>query len=330
MNIPSQSKSETLHHAVIVVLVSTVLGALALMNGTISVVRAQSVSRIGQVDGLATETIDGVSHAVEYYAGSPDQRTSKQQLERLAIQVASEDRVEVFPDPSLGLGSAITIVRATRVVILDANERTQYRTWSSTVTDLLKERQIILGKDDSINLDKNKTLEDEMTITITRVQVTEIDEQEAISFTKVSVDDPTMDKGQSKVLQAGKNGVRTKTYRIRRENGQQVEKKLIDTETTTEPVTEKTARGTKVTILGSGQATWYALRHGFGAASNVLPYGTKVHVVNTSNGKSVDVTIDDHGIQGSAIIDLDAEAFTQIAPLGAGRIMVRLEKYYGN
>jgi rare lipoprotein A len=62
------------------------------------------------------------------------------------------------------------------------------------------------------------------------------------------------------------------------------------------------------------------------AASNTLPYGTMVHVVNTSNGKSVDVKVVDHGIQGSAIIDLADEAFQKIAPLGQGVVQVRLEK----
>ena len=56
-----------------------------------------------------------------------------------------------------------------------------------------------------------------------------------------------------------------------------------------------------------------------------LPYGTKV-LVRASNGREVVVKIVDHGIQGGAIIDLSREAFSQLAPLGAGRILVTLEK----
>lgn len=59
-----------------------------------------------------------------------------------------------------------------------------------------------------------------------------------------------------------------------------------------------------------------------------MPFGTRVRVVNLSNGQSTIVTINDRGIQGSAVIDLDADSFAAIAPLGAGRINVRLEKVY--
>jgi rare lipoprotein A (peptidoglycan hydrolase) len=38
------------------------------------------------------------------------------------------------------------------------------------------------------------------------------------------------------------------------------------------------------------------------------------------------VTIVDRGIQSSAIIDLSAEAFKQLATLGTGKISVTLEK----
>lgn len=307
------------------------IASLCISAGASTLTHADSSTHIGQVKGQTVDAIEGVDHTVYFYAGPPDERTALQQLDDLHVAVAPEDRIEAFPDPALGLGSALTVTRATLITVVDANQRSDYRTWVSTVADLLDEQEISIGKDDSIDKDEKETIEDKMTITITRVEVTEVDEKESIAFSKVSVDDSTMEKGESKLLQAGKNGVRTKTFRVRRENGKEVERKLINTEITTEPVTEKTAKGTKVVVFGSGEATWYKRPgHTAGAASNTLPFGTKVHVVNLTNSKSVDVTINDRGIQGSAIIDLNKEAFEKIAPLGAGRISVRMEKYYGN
>lgn len=308
-------------------IVLAVLGLAILPVQPTAAVAAGSILQ-GEVRGQSIEQIDGVDHIVERYVGRPDGRSVSYQLSQLAVALASEDRVEAFPNPQLGLGSSIRITRATEVTVIDGTVSTFYRTWVTTVDELLQEQRLELGQDDTVSLDIHTTLVNKMTIDITRVELTELNETESIPFKKNTVDNSALEKGQTKLIQAGQPGLRTKRFRVRRENGLQVEKQLIDSQVTTEPVTEQTVRGTHVTVYGTGEATWYALKSGFGAAHNTLPKGTRVHVVNLSNGRSVDVVISDRGIQGSAIIDLTKAAFEQIAPLGAGRINVRIEKDY--
>jgi rare lipoprotein A len=61
------------------------------------------------------------------------------------------------------------------------------------------------------------------------------------------------------------------------------------------------------------------------AAHRTLPFGTVVTVTNLANGQSVRVTINDRGpFIGGRIIDLNDEAFRQIASLGSGVIRVRI------
>ena len=78
-----------------------------------------------------------------------------------------------------------------------------------------------------------------------------------------------------------------------------------------------------------GRASWYNFRPGLFAASNVYSPGQKVRVYHDASGKYVDVVINDYGpdpkIYPDRVIDLQKEAFTQLAPLGAGVITVRLE-----
>ena len=307
---------------------------VALLNlSSVNSVFADGTGQIynGQVKGESVEKINNVDHKTERYIGRPDGRTVTEQLNLISVQLNPEDKVDAFPDPALGLGSAILVTRATPITIKDGNQSKVVRTWTSTVSDLLTEQKIELGNDDKIDPSKDTTLVSNMTITITRVAVTQISETEPISFSSTTVNDATMEKGQTKLLVVGKNGVRTKTYQVRRENGVEVSRVLLSNKVTTDPIAQKTAVGTKVVVFGTGTATWYSRPgHTAGAASNTLPAGTKVHVVNVSNGKTVDVTIDDHGIQGSAVIDLDKEAFQQIGTLGQGVASVRLEKYYGN
>ncbi|MFN4361883.1 MAG: septal ring lytic transglycosylase RlpA family protein [Hylemonella sp.] len=62
------------------------------------------------------------------------------------------------------------------------------------------------------------------------------------------------------------------------------------------------------------------------AAHRTLPFGTRVKVTNTQNGKTVVVRVNDRGpfVKGR-IIDLSSSAFKNIASLNAGVVPVRIQ-----
>jgi rare lipoprotein A len=62
------------------------------------------------------------------------------------------------------------------------------------------------------------------------------------------------------------------------------------------------------------------------AAHRTLPFGTRVKVTNTQNGKTVVVRVNDRGpfVKGR-IIDLSSSAFKSIASLNAGVVPVRIQ-----
>jgi uncharacterized protein YabE (DUF348 family) len=242
----------------------------------------------------------------------------------LGIRLYPEDKVQVFPSPEMHLGSQITIKRALPVVVDDAGQIIISRTWTSQVKDFLTEQKIILGEKDRINPDLTTWLRPDLRITITRVAETEIKEEEIIAYKTISKNDPNMDKGQTRVEQAGKNGTKVKTYLVRRENGVEVSRALIKEEITQESQDKIVYVGTRVVVLGQGMATWYDLISGMTAAHNTLPRYSYVRVTAVNSGRSVVVKIVDRGIQSNAIIDLSADAFSQLAPLGAGIIPVVL------
>lgn len=82
-------------------------------------------------------------------------------------------------------------------------------------------------------------------------------------------------------------------------------------------------------ILVTGQASWYAHKKGNFAASPDFPKGSRVRVRNVATGAYVDVTINDYGpdrgLFPNRVIDLEKNAFSRIAKLGAGIIQVRVE-----
>lgn len=296
--------------------------------------------------GVHAEEIEGMLHQVEYHYGAPLTYSWQEMLKEKSVDFYPEDRISAFPDPKLGLGSQIVIKRANQIVINDAGQQKTVRTWANNIDGVLAENNIAIGESDIISPAKDKTLASLVgsehnvvsrdgrensnptitEITITRVSNTEVREQEEIAYKTITKEDNTLEKGTTKKEQVGKKGTKELTYKIRRENNQEVEKKLVKNEILRQAQDEVILKGTKVVVYGTGTATWYDWIGGMTAASNTLPQGTIVKVVNLENGKSVEVKIVDHGIKGSAIIDLSDTAFSQLAPLNKGTIKVRVEK----
>lgn len=62
------------------------------------------------------------------------------------------------------------------------------------------------------------------------------------------------------------------------------------------------------------------------AAHRTLPFGTKVKVTNTKNGKSVIVKINDRGPHSkSRVLDLSKSAFNEIGSINSGVLDVEME-----
>jgi len=71
-------------------------------------------------------------------------------------------------------------------------------------------------------------------------------ETQTIPFETQTVDDNTIEYGQTVVRTAGVNGEKTLKYEVTYENDEIVSKELKGEEITTQPITEVIARGTKV------------------------------------------------------------------------------------
>ncbi len=282
----------------------------------------------GPTIGQSVTTVDGIDHLVETVLIPVGYQSLSDGLTVISVELHPEDQFTAIPDPAFGIGSVVTITRATPVTILDGKTTSERRTWTHSVRELLDEASITLGQRDRIQPSLDTPLTSDLAITITRVGVSEEGTTEEIPFKTITKQESELEKGKRRVEQAGRVGLKRLVYAVTRENGDEVGRTLVGTETVREPQEKIISEGTKVISYGSGQATWYGLKSGFGAAHNSLPSGTRVKVTNLSTGKSVDVIVNDHGIRGSAIIDLTREAFAQIAPLGAGWIQVRLEKDY--
>lgn len=293
-------------------LVLTTLVMFALIYGIKGIHHSKAVEGGGIVKGVFVEKIDDVDHEKVIQYGASGLYSVDEMLDKLGIELYDEDRVTAFPDPALGIGSKIEIVRANPVVVNDAGNIETYRTWAQKVGDFIDESGVELGTQDEVSVAMDDKIEKGMEIEITRVAVSEFVEYEDIDYDVIKKDDPTMEKGVTQIEQYPEYGVRELTYEVRRENGEEISRELIGSEITKEPVDKVVLVGTKVIVLDQGGASYVQGYPEMTAAHKTLPMGSKV-LVRASNGNEVVVTIVDRGpFVPGRVIDLSEDAFAAL------------------
>ncbi|MGE5461156.1 MAG: ubiquitin-like domain-containing protein [Solirubrobacterales bacterium] len=225
-------------------------------------------------------------------------------------------------------GSSVGTSRTVAVDVVVLGKDHFVVTDATTVRELLSAMGIEPDGDDRVRPSPRTPLHDGMHVRYARVTTHVRDVEVPIPFTTLSVYSDQLDPGRVRVTRQGSNGLMIETYRVRIVNGEVVGRVLLDRRVVTEAISQRRLVGRAETIHGTqvGEASYYTFSPGNGltAAHPWLPFGTVVTVTNLANGKTVTVTINDRGPFGGRVIDLSEEAFSRIAPLGAGVCQVRL------
>ncbi|MFC1656909.1 G5 domain-containing protein [Patescibacteria group bacterium] len=272
----------------------------------------------GEVRGVYSERMD-----METYFAPHGTASLEEAYSALGLTIYPEDKVWVFPDPSLGIGSHIDIIRAPILYINDGGTKWIGRSWQETVADYMTEVGLALNPNDEVTPHPGSLIESGMQVSIKRVTKSTFKEEVTVPYSTKYIDDNTLEKGKYETIQNGINGKKEVIYQITTENGKEVDKDIIS-ETILQNVQNKIiARGTKILYkyLNNGSATYV---NGYPAMSCAFRgyYGRTLRVTNMSNGKSVIVKVVDWGPAPwtGHYIDLSSDAFSKLAPLGAGII----------
>lgn len=257
------------------------------------------------------------------------EKTVKEFLETRGLSLREGDHIFPDADSLIFSGTQIIILRAHEMrVTIDGREQV-FHTRAVTVGQALEESMLTIDTDDIVKPNRETFAESGMSVVVTRVEIEELSIEKSIPFEKKVSEDNDLSWRKNIVTQKGENGVKKLTYRVSKHDGKEVNRKLLNTETIKEPITEITTQGTLVKLGKShtGGASWYAWTGTMAAANPWLPKGSFVRVTNVDNGKSVIVVINDRGpFVPGRIIDLDKVAFAKIASIGAGVINVKMEE----
>ena len=245
------------------------------------------------------------------------------------ISLGDHDQISPAVDTNIYPGANIEISRALKIKITADGKSVDGYTLAKTVGQAVEENGIILGRLDKTDPDTNTLPQNGMAITVTRINVEEITQDEDIPFKTTSKTDSTMGWRDKKITTPGVKGTMEVKYRVTYKDNKEISRVVLSKNVVKDPVTQVETQGTYVKTgnIQKGQGTWYSYQGGLFAASTVIPRGGYARVTNTANGKSILVQINDYGPQGKGrVIDLDKVAFQKIANIGSGVIGVKVEE----
>ena len=250
--------------------------------------------------------------------------TVKDVMEQVNVRISRHGTLEPSRGAEVEDGDVIVYDPAVSVTLSADGRVRDVVTNAEDVGSLLDSLGIVLRDEDRVVPKPRTELRQDLRVTVIRVTRREVAVQQPIPYTTEVRKTNELMLGIRRMERAGVPGALRRIYEVTLENGTEVARTLLRTETVRQPVTQVVVEGTRPPHIQTGVASWYH-RSGMVAAHQTLPFGTQVKVTNTATGRSVVVVINDRGPYVSGrIIDLSDDAFAQLAPLGVGTINARI------
>ena len=142
-------------------------------------------------------------------------------------------------------GMVITVSSPTVVTLCADGSEISVSALNCTVGDVLSLAGITLGQYDYTEPSVDTVCENEMIITVYRVEVKTVTETEAVAYATHTSTDDTMELGDYRIEVQGQNGEKEVTYEITYVNGEEVSRKELSSKVTKNAVDEVKVTGTK-------------------------------------------------------------------------------------
>lgn len=142
-------------------------------------------------------------------------------------------------------GMVITVSSPNTVTVYADGAEISVSALNSTVGDVLSLAGITLGQNDYTEPSIDTVCENEMIITVYRVEVKTVTETEVIAYGTHTSTDDSMELGDYRIEVQGQNGEKEVTYEITYVNGEEVSRKELSSKTVKNAVDEVKVTGTK-------------------------------------------------------------------------------------
>jgi uncharacterized protein YabE (DUF348 family) len=202
--------------------------------------------RINVYRSKPVEVIDNGRRTLAFSAAATPRSVAKQS----GAVLYPEDQLETQPVTEFlkdrTLGAKIIVNRATPVTLNLYGKPIELRTQSKTVGELLKERNIKLSKDDSVQPVASTPLTAQTQIFLLRqgTKITSVTEE--IAMPVQTIQDPNLAMGTSAIRQQGSPGQKVVTYQLNLQNDVEIGRTLIQEIVAKTPVTQIVVQGTSL------------------------------------------------------------------------------------
>ncbi len=168
----------------------------------------------------------------------------EQALEEHGVDVSESDKINVPVDSELDKTNNIVITRGKQVTIKNGDAEEVVTVTKADTTDALVEAGYIPGEYDEIS-SNGQSVADSDTIEIVSVSYEEEKQVTPIEFSVEYIDDPSIPKGETRVVTEGSAGEKTTVYNVEYRNNIEVSRNIVSESVTKEPVNKVIANGTK-------------------------------------------------------------------------------------
>jgi uncharacterized protein YabE (DUF348 family) len=202
-----------------------------------------------------------VDGAIRQKVMSPYQ-TAKQIAAQANIVLHDEDQTTIEANTDMvseGAGVRMTINRATSFNLVLYGTKTEAYTQTKTVADMLKEKKITLGKDDTLSVAKTASIQAGMTIELWRNGKQTANQEQDIAFDTEKIQDADQPVGYKLVKTPGVVGKKMVTYEIEMKNGQEVGRKEIQSVVSKAPEKQVEVVGVKISLPPGSHTDWMSM-----------------------------------------------------------------------
>jgi uncharacterized protein YabE (DUF348 family) len=149
---------------------------------------------------------------------------------------------------SEGIGLKLTIHRATSVNLVLYGKQENIYTQAKTVGELIKEKGIVLGKDDGSNLEPSTLITAGLKLEIWRNGVNTITQEEDVAYSIEQIRDADKPTSYRLIKEPGVNGKKVVTYQVELRDGKEVSRTVIQSVVTQQPKRQLEVIGTQAAV----------------------------------------------------------------------------------
>ncbi len=271
--------------------------------------KAQKInfSKEDSVEPGLDEELTGAEYSINIYRAKPvviedgelktkiltAAQTPRQIAEKADLNVHNEDKLAFEESGNILEDGSINTLKITRAkeISVDLFGKTEsFRTQAKTVEDFLKEKKIVLGKDDGISIDLKTQIANGLNFRIWRNGKQTLTVEEPTDFQTETIQDANKDSGYKEIKEAGEKGTKSVTYEVEMQNGKEISRKKINETEIKAAKKQVVIVGTKTSLPAGSHTDWMSAAgisaSDQGSANAIISQesGWRVNATNRSSG----------------------------------------------